>query len=139
MRGNHAIAGVWEVYAPAAPFPWHMMTFTPYGTMSQSNPHEGNQDESDSTGHGVWQADTGSKDIIAGKFVEFKADRQSGCYIGKGEITFTITVKGDYFEGTANAYRYDADGKLLKGPLSSPLSGKRVKLSNNLKGDSRGA
>ncbi|HSX33749.1 MAG TPA: PLP-dependent aminotransferase family protein [Candidatus Saccharimonadales bacterium] len=123
-----SIVGVWEVHAPDAPFPWHVMTFTPEGTMTQSNPHEGNRDDSDSSGHGVWQvvASAPGQETIAGKFVEFKADRSTGAYIGKGEIQFHITVEGDEFTGTSAAYRYNAAGKLTRGPLSSPVHGKRI-------------
>jgi predicted secreted protein len=134
-RDIDSVVGVWEVRAPHAPFQWHMMTFTPYGTMSQSNPHEGNRDESDSSGQGVWQLEKtpDGKDQIVGKFVEFKADRTTGKYIGKGVISFTFTVNGDSFEGTTDAYRYNAEGKIIKGPLVSPITGTRVTLdeSNN--------
>lgn len=123
-----AIVGVWEVNAPGAPFPWHMMTFTPYGTMSQSNPHEGNRDESDSGGQGIWYASLTQDGSVCvkGKFVEFKAERMSGKYIGKGVITFTVILHGSSFIGTSDAYRYDAEGKLIEGPLPSPISGTRL-------------
>lgn len=124
------IIGVWEVYAPDAPFPWHMMTFTPFGTMSQSNPPEGNREQSDSNGHGIWEIrqTPGGGEEVVGKFVEFKADRASGTYLGKAEIHFTFIINTDYFEGTSNAYRYDEKGELTSGPLSSPISGTKVRL-----------
>lgn len=125
------IVGVWEVYAPDAPFPWHVMTFTPFGTMSQSNPHEGNRDESDSSGHGIWevhQTPDGTEEII-GKFVEFKASRKTGHYIGKGEIHFTCIMNDGRFEGTSNAYRYDENGELTGGPFTSPISGTKIQLT----------
>lgn len=124
------IIGVWEVYAPDAPFPWHMMTFTPFGTMSQSNPPEGNREHSDSAGHGVWevhQTPEGSETIV-GKFVEFKASRTSGNYTGKAEIHFTILVNNNRFEGTSDAYQYNENGERTGGPFSSPISGKKVHL-----------
>lgn len=124
------IVGVWEVEAPDAPFPWHLMTFTPYHTMSQSNPHEGNREESDSSGQGVWETEPapGGKEYITGKFVEFKADRASGAYIGKGVITFRCLVDGDRFDGSSETYRYDEAGKLVAGPLVSAIHGTRVRL-----------
>lgn len=131
MKQNaQQIIGVWEVFAPAAPFPWHVMTFTPFGTMSQSNPHEGNRDESDSSGHGVWEIrrTSDNQEQIVGKFVEFKADRVSGHYIGKAEIHFTCIIKNDHFTGTSDAYRYDDTGKLVGGPFSSPITGTKVRL-----------
>ena len=126
----HAIVGVWEMNAIDAPFQWHMVTFTPYGTMSQSNPHEGNRDDSDSNGHGVWQpvGSAANNSKIRGKFVEFKADRTTGEYTGKGVIEFSITVKGDTFTGTYQAYRYDTEGIIVKRSPKSPLSGTRVRL-----------
>ncbi len=128
MSDVDIIVGVWEVHAPDAPFPWHVMTFTSDGVMQQSNPHEGNQAESDSSGHGVWHVTEFSDELvhIAGKFVEFKADRKAGTYIGKGEIYFKFAVHGDHFDGTSEAYRYDASGKCIRGPLTSPVHGTRV-------------
>lgn len=131
-KRSNTIVGVWEVNAPDAPFPWHMMTFTPHGTMSQSNPHEGNQEESDSGGQGLWWASQmpGGKVRVKGKFVEFKAERTSGKYIGKGVITFTVILHGNSFVGTSDAYRYDAAGELMNGPLPSRMSGTRLTLTD---------
>src|SRR5689334_19729782 len=109
---NAPIVGVWEVNAKDAPFSWHMFTFTPFGTMMQSNPPAGNQDESDSNGHGVWRGkhlDDG-RYAVAGKFVEMKADLQTGQFIGKGVIHFTMFVTGDTFTGDSYLIRFDADG-----------------------------
>jgi hypothetical protein len=107
-----------------------MMTFTPYGTMTQTNPPAGNQDESDSNGHGLWQLGTDKKTII-GKFVEFKADHATGEFTGKGVIQFKLTVDGDRFSGMSHAYRYDKNHKLIRGPLASPISGTRTVLNEN--------
>src|SRR5262245_32995982 len=98
-KTTEAMVGVWEVHAPDAPFPWHVMTFTPFGTFMQSNPHEGNRDESDSSGHGVWRVDRGSdeKTVVVGKFVEFKADRTRGSFLGKGVIQLKLVVEGNEF------------------------------------------
>lgn len=125
------LVGVWEVHAPEAPFPRHMMTFTPYGTMSQSNPHEGNKDESDSMGQGVWRADVQADGLhVRGKFVEYKADRETGMYIGKGVISFRFTVSGDRFAGICAATRYDADGILVRSLPASLIEGTRVTLDD---------
>jgi len=65
---KHApIVGVWEVIAKDAPFPRHMFTFTPFGAMMQTNPPAGNQDESDSNGHGVWHG----KHLDDGRYAVF--------------------------------------------------------------------
>jgi len=123
-----AIVGVWEVEAPEAPFAWHMMTFTPFGTMLQSNPHEGNRGESDSIGQGVWQPSKlpGEQASVVGKFVEIKADRRTGAHIGKGVIEFKLAVSKDSFSGMVYAYRYDALGELVGGPYTTPVRGIRV-------------
>ncbi len=125
---SNKVVGVWEVNAPDAPFAWHVMTFTPFGTMSQSNPHAGNPGESDSSGHGIWEERRGAdgKDRVIGKFVEFKADHKTGGYIGKGVIWFDLTVDGDNLSGTSEAYRYNAEGECIRGPLGSPIHGRRV-------------
>lgn len=125
---SEAVVGVWEVHAPDAPFPWHVMTFTPYGTLMQSNPHEGNRQESDSSGHGVWRVVETSvgRTVVIGKFVEFKAHRRSGSYIGKGVIQLKLVVEGNAFSGMSQAYSYDAENRLVKGPLVSPIRGTRV-------------
>ena len=49
-------------------------------------------------------------------------------FVARGEISYQIDVSGDAFTGTAAANFYDEDGKLLKGPLPTPLEGKRVTL-----------
>jgi hypothetical protein len=123
--------------APDAPFPWHMVTFTKDGFMFQSNPHEGNRDESDSSGQGLWervrvgpasQEKENAGRHIRAKFVEIKADRATGEHIGKGVIELQITVQGDRFTGDSQAYRFDASGKLVRGPLRSSVAGTRVTL-----------
>lgn len=126
-RWDESIVGVWEVYAPGAPFPWHVMTFTRDGTVIQSNPHEGNRGESDSGGHGVWLAGRGRRaSEILGKFVEFKADRETGKPRGKGVVVFACLVQGDSFTGTATAYNYGIDDQLMKDPAITPMCGTRV-------------
>ncbi len=121
---NHPIVGVWEVNAADAPFAWHMMTFTPHGTMLQSNPPAGNQSESDSAGQGIWRLH--KKDDVEAMFVEFKADTKTGAFIGKGVITLQIKVNGNTFTGVSQAFRYNSDGVRVAGPLASPVSGTRV-------------
>lgn len=128
------IVGVWEVEAKDAPFQWHVMTFTPYGTVIQSNPHEGNKQESDSNGHGIWEVyrKSAKKHLIIGKFIEFKADRVTGSYIGKGVIEFSINVTINEFSGSAYAYFYNSKNELMKGPLISPMHGNRVLLDRTI-------
>jgi hypothetical protein len=126
---NYApIVGVWEVNAKDAPFPWHMFTFTPFGTMMQTNPPAGNQDESDSNGHGVWRGKylEDGRYVVAGKFVEMKADLTAGKFIGKGEIHFSMVVSGDTFSGDGYLIRFDADGQKSGGPFPTPVSGTRL-------------
>lgn len=127
------IVGAWEVNAPGAPFPWHVMTFTADGTMSQSNPPAGNRDESDSSGHGVWAtrveaADPGACSVVDAEFVEFKARRGTGEYLGRGVVVLELNVAEGRFTGVAEAYRYDVAGTLVAGPLPTSVTGRRIVL-----------
>ena len=101
--------------------------------MSQSNPAAGNRRESDSAGHGVWQivAGNGGRGArVVGKFVEMKADPNSGAYIGKGVVAFEIEVQGDAFAGHADATQYDADGHPLRPPARTALTATRLRFTN---------
>lgn len=118
------IVGVWEVNAPDAPFAWHVMTFTPFGTMLQSNPPAGNISESDSAGHGIWREV--SENTYEAKFLEFKASHETGEFLGKGVISLRLKVTGDMIKGVSEARSYDASGKLISGPHGSPISGKKL-------------
>ncbi len=126
---NHnSIVGTWFVNATDAPFQYHMFVFNADGTMQQANPDAGDANTSDSDGKGIWKNDSKK---VKGKFMEITADRVTHNFVSRGEISFEITVGSDKntFAGTANALFYDANGKLLKGPLSTPLEGMRVTLS----------
>ena len=119
------VVGAWFVNAPDAPFAYHMFTFHADGTMSQANPDAGNPGTSDSDGMGVWKRSAGT---IVGKFVEVTADRATHKMATQGEISFQFVVKGDSFTGVAEAHFYDVDGKHVRGPLPTGLSGNRVKV-----------
>ena len=117
------IVGTWFVKIPEAPFPYHMFVFHPDGTIQQSNPDAGDPNTSDSNGMGVWVEDG---DRIKGKFVEVTADRTTRQFVSRGEISFSIKVNGNAFDGTASAIFYDHEGGRLRGPLAATLQGKRV-------------
>ncbi len=125
------IVGVWEVHIDDAPFPHHVMTFHADGTMSQSNPDQGNRTSSDSTGMGNWHADG---DTVSGAFLEFTVAREDPVSaelprtVQKGIVRFTMTVRGDEFIGTASATFHDLDGTLRSGPMDSPLRGNRFRI-----------
>lgn len=119
------IVGTWFVKAADAPFTHHMFVFNADGTMQQANPDAGNPDYSDSDGKGIWAERNGR---IIGKFVEVSADRKTGKFVSRGEISYEIDLAGDTFTGTAAARFYDANDALLRGPLPTPLEGKRVTL-----------
>lgn len=119
------IVGTWYVKASDAPFMYHMFLFNADGTMQQANPDAGDPDTSDSDGKGVWIRKDGK---VIGKFVEVTADRASHKFVSRGEISYEISVSGDAFTGTAAARFYDESDKLLRGPLPTPLEGKRVAL-----------
>jgi len=120
------IVGAWFVKAPDAPFQYHMFTFNADGTMNQANPDAGDPFTSDSDGHGIWVKDGKN---IKGKFVEVTADRDTHAFVSRGEISFEIDVTNDTFTGTAAANFYDESNNLIRGPLPTPLEGKRVTLS----------
>lgn len=119
------IVGTWVVKAVDAPFTHHMFVFNADGTMQQANPDSGNPDNSDSDGKGIWAQKDGK---VIGKFVEVTADRKTHKFVSRGEISYEIDLAGDAFTGTAAARFYGADDKLLRGPLPTPLEGKRVTL-----------
>ncbi len=121
------IVGAWFVKAPEAPFPYHMFVFNADGTMQQTNPDAGDANTSDSNGMGMWVRHGAA---IIGKFEEVTADRITRKFASRGEITFEVHVYGNTFSGNATARFYDANGKLLKGPLKTPLQGERVRLAS---------
>ena len=91
--------------------------------MLQSNPDAGDPNTSDSNGVGVWTPDSGR---VKGKFVEVTADRTTGRFVSRGEISFSVEANGDALSGTASAVFYDEDGRQTKGPLIAKLEGRRV-------------
>ena len=91
--------------------------------MQQANPDAGDAETSDSDGKGVWISEG---DRIKGKWVEITADRASHKFVGRGEITFELSVDGDIFTGTETARFYDTGDKLVRDPLGSTLKGTRV-------------
>ncbi len=119
------IVGVWFVTFPGAPFKYHMCAFHSDGTMEQANPDAGDANTSDSDGMGVWVRE-GNK--IRGKFVEVTADRTTRQFASRGEISFTLDVKGDSFTGSATGNFYGLDNKLSYGPVSTAMNGTKVGL-----------
>jgi hypothetical protein len=91
--------------------------------VEQSNPDAGDPDTSDSNLMGAWQADG---DRYKGKIVEITADRISHRFSARGEISFTLKVKGNAFEGTASATFFDTSGHPIKGPVQVNMKGERV-------------
>ena len=117
------IVGTWVVKAPQAPFPLHLFVFHSDGTVEQSNPDAGDPGTSDSNAMGAWLA---AGERIKGKIVEVTADRATRAFASRGEISFSLRVDGNAFSGTASARFYDAEGKQVRGPLETPLTGERV-------------
>ncbi|MFT3724188.1 MAG: hypothetical protein QM773_11425 [Hyphomonadaceae bacterium] len=122
---RNPVVGAWIVKYDKAPFPFHMQVFNADGTMQQANPDAGHAGSSDSDGKGIWIAEG---DHIRGKWVEITADRATHGYTGRGEIAYVLKVTGDRLEGTAEARFYDPAGKLVDGPIETPMSGERVTL-----------
>ena len=121
----HPIVGVWVVRHQGAPFPYHMYVFNADGTMQQANPDAGNPRTSDSDGKGIW---IGAADTVKGKFVEMLADRTTHAFLGRGEISFSVIVRGDSIIGTASARFFDAAGAPTDGPIAVDMLGSRVTL-----------
>jgi hypothetical protein len=119
-----SVVGAWFVSAPDAPFPRHVFVFHADGTMEQSNPDAGDVATSDSAGFGQWSSPRSGE--VTGRFGEVKATRDSGAYVGSGVVSFTLTVRGDRFTGSASAEFFDAAGRHVAGPLVTSLSGERV-------------
>lgn len=86
MAGDYSIVGVWEVHAPNAPFPYHLMTFHADGTMMQTNPDVGSRPDSDSAGMGVWVGDSRDPGTV---------------FTHRTVIAFQVTVLRDHFGGSA--------------------------------------
>jgi hypothetical protein len=118
-----AIVGTWVVSASKAPFPMHLFAFHSDGIVQQSNPDAGDPNTSDSSAMGVWVADG---DEIRGKIVEVTADRKTRRFVSRGDISFTLKVTGDAFRGEASAMFYNAAGGKLRGPVTTPMTGRRV-------------
>ena len=121
----HPVVGVWVVRHQGAPFPYHMYLFNADGTMHQANPDGGNPRTSDSDGKGIW---IGAADTVRGKFVEIMADRTTHAFLGRGEISFDVVVRGDSMIGTASARFFDAAGAPSDGPINVEMLGSRVTL-----------
>lgn len=121
----HPIVGAWMVRHQGAPFAHHMYLFNADGTMQQANPDAGNPRTSDSDGKGIWIA---TADTVTGKFVEMIADRATHAFLGRGEISFRVVVRGDSIIGTASARFFDAAGAPSDGPINVDMLGSRVTL-----------
>lgn len=119
------IVGAWMVEHHGAPFQYHLYVFNADGTMQQANPDGGNARTSDSDGKGVWVM---AGDTVKGKFVEMQADRATHAYVGRGEISFGVVVRGDSLVGSASARFFDAAGAPTDGPIVVDMLGSRVTL-----------
>ena len=120
-----AVVGAWLVRQDGAPFPMHMYVFGADGTVQQANPDAGNPRTSDSDGKGIWLR---RGQAIVGKWVELSADRVTRKYIGRGELSFELGLKGDRLTGSSIFRSFDADGKQNGGPIEVPFDGTRITL-----------
>jgi hypothetical protein len=100
-----------------------MFAFHADGTVQQSNPDAGDPNGSDSSAMGVWLAE---RDGIKGKLVEVTADRATRQFASRGDITFSLTIDGNAFNGTAVASFYDASGRRVRGPVQATMKGQRI-------------
>ena len=120
-----AIVGVWLVEHPTAPFPLHLYVFNADHTLQQANPDAGNPRESDSDGKGVWER---RDDHFVGKWVEIMADRTTHKLIGRGELTFDVTVAGNCLTGKGTFHLFDPAGDRVGDPIDAPFTGTRVEV-----------
>ena len=119
-----SIVGAWLVEIPEAPFPRHLFVFHADGTVEQSNPDAGDAGTSDSNLMGALGMED---DHIKGKVVEITADRSTHKLAGQGEMTFTLKVTDDQLKGEMHAMFYDAEHRLVRGPITATLTGKRIR------------
>jgi DNA-binding transcriptional regulator LsrR (DeoR family) len=56
------------------------------------------------------------------------ADRATHAFLGRGEISFSVIVRGDSIVGTASARFFDAAGAPSDGPIAVEMLGSRVTL-----------
>lgn len=122
--GKHPVVGVWEVHAPAAPFPHHLMTFHADGTVLQANPDGARPEVSDSPGMGMWQPDPHQPGAVIGRFVEISVARSTREFLGRTSVAFQITVTGDTFTGAATTVCPGSDDRT--GESHTPLHAIRV-------------
>ena len=118
-----SIVGTWLVKIPEAPFPLHMFVFHSDGTLVQSNPDAGDPNTSDSNLMGAWVSDGAG---IKGKLVEITADRTTHKFVSRGEISFSVKVSGNAFNGKASAAFYGPGEQQMSGPLTATLQGQRI-------------
>lgn len=118
------LVGAWLVKIPEAPFPLHLFLFHADGTVQQANPDAGDPNTSDTNAMGAWRREG---DTYVGRIVELTADRSTHLFASRGEITFSIQLRGDSLSGTATANFYDAAGQRIRGPIAATLSGDRIR------------
>lgn len=72
---------------------------------------------------GAWRVDG---DGYSGRVVEITADRASRQFAARGEISFTLKVSGNTFNGTASATFFDASGHRVREAAQVKMEGERV-------------
>lgn len=122
-HSGRSLVGAWYFQAPA-PFAPHLATFHEDGTMVVMFPDAAEAARSASTGAGAWKRVSGNR--FKGTFYEINATRATNQFESNLVVTFTVTVNGDTFTGTAVASYLDAAGNLLEGPFEGPLTGFRI-------------
>lgn len=128
MKELDLIVGVWRITTKGAPYPYHMFVFHDDGIFGQYNPHEGNQETSDTPGAGLWRREIDGS--YTAKFGEFRVDRQTH-ETTYGEVSFRLELnKKGQLKGTCEFHVYSADTKeLLHGPHAATVKGSRLVLS----------
>lgn len=122
-HSQRGLVGAWYFQAPA-PFAPHLATFHEDGNLVVMFPDAAEADRSASTGAGAWKKVSGNR--FKGTFYEINATRATNQFESNLIVTFTVTVNGNTFTGTAVARYLDAAGNLLEGPFEGPLTGFRI-------------
>lgn len=119
------IVGAWYFDAPA-PFAPHLAAFHDDNTLEVMFPDAAEAARSASMGVGAWSKV--NRNTYKGKFYEINATRATNQFESNLIVVFTITVDRNSFTGTATATYHSADGTLLEGPYTGPLTGWRIEV-----------
>lgn len=126
---GRTVVGAWYVDTIGAPFLGHNMAFLSDGIVLIDNPDAAEANNSSSSGKGAWAKNRQGQ--IVGQFLEvnaYKSGPLANKFWSNLVVTFTLTVRGDRFEGPASATYYDGKRQPIPGlaDLGATLKGQRI-------------